>query len=170
MVVSESASADFGSLLKAPSHGNKRADFCKSILQHCKAHAGQFGNGGTMTEEEARQIVGEHTTDELRVIAAALSIRQAENTSFRGSEMDADWNDRVGFYCLSLILMRGDQTIPDAKVPGYLRFQVRTAQQAGLGDIADALDKSAPAYEQGHHSHGYSILINAIVPPAASET
>ena len=57
-----------------------------------------------MTEEEARQIVGEHTTDELRVIAAALSIRQAENTSFRGSEMDADWNDRVGFYCLSLIL------------------------------------------------------------------
>ena len=102
-----------------------------------------------MTEEEARQIVGEHTTDELRVIAAALSIRQAENSSFRGSEMDADWNDRVGFYCLSLILMRGDQTIPDAKVPGYLRFQVRAAQQAGLGDIADALDKSPLPMSKG---------------------
>ena len=47
-----------------------------------------------MTEEEARQIVGEHTTDELRVIAAALSIRQAENT-------DEDWN-RLEAACLLL--------------------------------------------------------------------
>ena len=47
-----------------------------------------------MTEEEAGQIVGEHTTDELRVIAAALSIRQAENT-------DQDWK-RLEAACLLL--------------------------------------------------------------------
>ena len=48
-----------------------------------------------MTEEEARQIVGEHTTDdELRVMAAALSIRPAEST-------DEDWK-RLEAACLLL--------------------------------------------------------------------
>ena len=83
---------------------------------------------------------------------------------------DAVWTDRVGLYCLSLILMRGDQTVPAAHVPGYLRFQIEAALQAGLSDIADALDKSALAYEQGHHDLAYSILLNAIVPPETPET
>jgi hypothetical protein len=48
-----------------------------------------------MTEEEARQIVGSHATDnELRVIAAALSIRAADNT-------DEDWK-RLEAACLLL--------------------------------------------------------------------
>ena len=84
--------------------------------------------------------------------------------------MDAVWNDRVGFYCLSLILMRGDQTVPDAKVPGYLRFQVQAARQAGLGDLADVLATAADLYAQGHHGFAYALLLNAIVPPEASET
>ncbi len=84
--------------------------------------------------------------------------------------MDAIWNDRVGLYCLSLILARGDQAVPDAKVPGYLRFQMLAAQQAGLGDIVDALDKSALAYEQRHYGLSYSVLLNAIAPPETSET
>jgi len=83
---------------------------------------------------------------------------------------DAVWNDRVGFYCLNLILGRGDPAVPDAKVPGYLRFQIQAAQQAGLSDLATALDKSADAYEQGHHGIAYSILLNTIVPPETSET
>ncbi len=56
-----------------------------------------------MTEEEARQIVGEPTTDEeLRVIAAALSVRPAENT-------DEDWK-RLEAACLLL----GHLTPPEA--------------------------------------------------------
>ena len=47
-----------------------------------------------MVEEEARQIVGEHMTDELRVVAAALSIRQSENT-------DKHWK-RLKAACLLL--------------------------------------------------------------------
>jgi transcriptional regulator with XRE-family HTH domain len=63
----------------------------------------QFGHGETMTEEEARQIVGEHTTDdEMPVIAAALSIRPAENT-------DEDWK-RLEAACLLL----GHLTPPEA--------------------------------------------------------
>ena len=123
-----------------------------------------------MTEEEAPQIAGEHTTDELRIIAAALSIRQAENTSFRGSEMDADWNDRVGFYCLSLILCVVTKPSQTPKYPAICVSKCELRSKRDWVTFADALDKSALAYEQGHHSHGYSILINAIVPPAASET
>ena len=84
--------------------------------------------------------------------------------------MDAVWNDRVALYCLSLILSRGDSTVTDADVPGYLRFQVQAARQAGLGDIADALDKAADAYEQGHHALAYASLLDAIVPPETPET
>jgi hypothetical protein len=78
--------------------------------------------------------------------------------------MDAVWNDRVALYCLSLILSRGDSTVTDADVPGYLRFQVQAARQAGLGDLADALTTTADAYAQGHHGFAYAILLNAIVP------
>jgi hypothetical protein len=83
--------------------------------------------------------------------------------------MDAVWNDRVALYCLSLILSRGDSTVTDADVPGYLRFQVRAARQAGLGDIADALVTTADAYAQGHHAFAYAILLNAILPPETPE-
>jgi hypothetical protein len=83
--------------------------------------------------------------------------------------MDAVWNDRVALYCLSLILSRGDPTVPDADVPGYLRFQCRAARLAGIGDVADALVTAADAYAQGHPSFAYAILLNAIVPPETSE-
>ena len=79
--------------------------------------------------------------------------------------MDAAWNDRVALYCLSLILSRGDAAVPDADVPGYLRFQVQAAQQAGLGDIADALTTTADAYAQGYHGFAYAILLDAVTPP-----
>jgi len=82
---------------------------------------------------------------------------------------DAVWNDRVALYCLSLMLSRGDSTILDAYVPGYLRFQTEAARQAGKGDIADALATAADAYAQGHHGLAYSILLNAITPPEAPE-
>jgi hypothetical protein len=56
-----------------------------------------------MTEEGARRIVGEHTTDdEMHVIAAALSIRPAENT-------DEDWKS-LEAACLLL----GHLTPPEA--------------------------------------------------------
>jgi len=153
-----------------------------------------------MTEEEARQIVGSHTTDELRAIAAALSIRPAENTdegwkrleaaclllgylapvgavaalkahkALRGvTTSNAVWNDRIALYCLCLILSRGDATVPDTHVPGYLRFQVQAARLAGQGDIADALATAADAYAQGHHGLAYSILLSAIGPLATPE-
>lgn len=83
--------------------------------------------------------------------------------------MDAVWNDRVALYCLSLVLSRGDSTIPDADVPGYLRFQAQAARQAGLGDVADALATAADAYAQGHHTSAYATLLDAIVPPETSE-
>jgi hypothetical protein len=47
-----------------------------------------------MTEEEAKQICGAQTTDELRAIAVALSIRPAENTN-------EDWK-RLEAACLLL--------------------------------------------------------------------
>jgi hypothetical protein len=78
--------------------------------------------------------------------------------------MDAIWNDRVALYCLSLILSRGDPTVLDADVPGYLRFQMQAARKAGLGDIADALAKAADAYTQGHHGFAYAILLSAVMP------
>jgi hypothetical protein len=46
---------------------------------------------------------------------------------------------------------------------------VQAARQAGLGDVADALDKAADAYAQGYHGVAYAILLGAIVPPEASE-
>jgi hypothetical protein len=67
------------------------------------------------------------------------------------------------------MLTHGDQSIPVAEVPGYLRFQCTAALFAGLADIADALDKAADAYEQGHHGFAYAILLKAIVPPATPE-
>ncbi len=79
--------------------------------------------------------------------------------------MDAVWNDRVALYCLSLILGRGDSTVLDADVPGYLRFQMQAAREAGLGDIANALGKAADVYAQGHHGFAYAILLDAIMPP-----
>jgi len=81
--------------------------------------------------------------------------------------MDAVWNDRVALYCLSLVLSRGDSTVADADVPGYLRFQVQAVRRAGLSDIAAALATAADAYAQGHRSFAYSILLSAIVPPEA---
>lgn len=42
-----------------------------------------------MTEEEARQIIGEHTTDELRAIAAALAVLPAENTDEEWKRLEA---------------------------------------------------------------------------------
>jgi len=83
--------------------------------------------------------------------------------------MDAVWNDRVALYCLSLILSRGDPTVADADVPGYLRFQVQAARQAGLGGIADALATAADAYAQGHHGTAYAVLLNAIELPETPE-
>jgi len=83
--------------------------------------------------------------------------------------MGAVWNDRVALYCLSLILSRGDPTVADADVPGYLRFQVQAASQAGLGDVADALATAADAYARGDHVAAYAVLINAIVPAETSE-
>jgi len=77
---------------------------------------------------------------------------------------DAVWNDRVALYCLSLMLSRGDSTILDADVPGYLRFQCKAARLAGLGDVSDALATAADAYAQGHHGFAYSILLNAVGP------
>jgi len=47
-----------------------------------------------MTEEEARQIVGEHTTDELRALAAVLAVLPAANT-------DEEWK-RLEAACLLL--------------------------------------------------------------------
>jgi len=62
-----------------------------------------------MTEEEARQIVGEHTTDdELRVIAVALSIRPAENT-------DEDWK-RLEAACLLMGHLAPPGAVPALKV------------------------------------------------------
>ena len=61
-----------------------------------------------MTEEEARQIVGEHTTDELRFIAAALSIRQAENN-------DEDWK-RLEAACLLLGRLAPPEAVAALKV------------------------------------------------------
>jgi len=46
--------------------------------------------GRTMIEEEARQIVGKHATDdELRFIAAALAIRPADNTEEDWERLEA---------------------------------------------------------------------------------
>jgi len=62
-----------------------------------------------MTEEEARQIVGEHTTDdELRVIAAALAARPAENT-------DDDWK-RLEAACLLLGRLAPPEAVAALKV------------------------------------------------------
>jgi hypothetical protein len=69
--------------------------------------------GGTMTEEEARQIVGKHTTDELRAIAAALSVRPAENT-------DDDW-DRLEAACLLLGHLAPAEAV--AVLKAHKRFQ-----------------------------------------------
>jgi len=62
-------------------------------------------------------------------------------------------------------LSRGDSTVTDANVPGYLRFQMQAARQAGLNGVADALARAADAYAQGLHGLGYSILLDATVPP-----
>ena len=83
---------------------------------------------------------------------------------------DAVWNDRVGLYCLSLVLSRGDSTIRDAGVPAYLRFQCTAARLAGRDGVADALDKAADTYAQGDHGFAYAILLTAIGPPATPET
>jgi hypothetical protein len=83
--------------------------------------------------------------------------------------MDAVWNDGVALYCLSLVLSRGDSTVPDADVPGYLRFQCGAARQVGLGDVADALATAADAYAQGRHGFAYAFLLNAIMPPETPE-
>jgi len=62
-----------------------------------------------MTEEEARQIAGEHTTDdELRVIAAALAARPAENT-------DDDWK-RLEAACLLLGRLAPPEAVAALKV------------------------------------------------------
>jgi hypothetical protein len=62
-----------------------------------------------MTEEEARQIVGEHTADdELRVIAAALSTRPAQNT-------DDDWK-RLEAACLLLGRLAPPEAVAALKV------------------------------------------------------
>ncbi len=66
-----------------------------------------------MTEEEARQIVGEHTTDELRTIVTALSIRPAENTS-------EDWK-RLEAVCLLLGRLAPAEAV--ALLKAHKRFQ-----------------------------------------------
>jgi len=83
---------------------------------------------------------------------------------------DAVWNDRVALYCLSLMVNRGDPTIPDADVPGYLRFQGTAARLAGRSEVADALDRAAETYVQGDHGFAYAILLKALVPPTTPET
>ena len=83
---------------------------------------------------------------------------------------DAVWNDRVALYCLSLLLSRGDASILDSQVPGYLRFQGTAARIAGRDEVADALDKAADTYAQGDHGLAYAMLLEAIVPPEAPET
>jgi hypothetical protein len=83
---------------------------------------------------------------------------------------DAVWNDRVALYCLSLLLGRGDASIPDTRVPGYLRFQCTAARIAGRDEVADALDEAADTYAQGAHGLAYAILLKAMAPPETPET
>src|SRR5262245_30304422 len=130
-------------------------------------HTAENTDRGWLRLEAACLLLGELAPAEA---VAVLKAHKALRGEIAAMTADAAWNDRVALYCLSLILMRGDQTILDPDVPGYLRFQVDAARQAGVSDIADALDQSADAYEQGHHSLAYSILLDAIVPPEAPET
>jgi hypothetical protein len=83
---------------------------------------------------------------------------------------DAVWNDRVALYCLSLLLSRGDASISDTQVPGYLRLQCTAARIAGRDEVADALDEAADTYAQGAHGLAYAILLKAIAPPGRPET